>query len=228
MTDQNLITIDSDGVLSKKRKKWNAKIIIEKSREMFYEKGFDLSMRDIARELNTRASSLYRHIDNKRELWFAITTADFNEFSNRMRVIAENHQGSSLELLKKTGLYFLEFAREDFNRFNLIFLFEPPKITDQEKGQYELACNPDSISFLVFLCGKVIQEENLVNISAEELAIHVWSQVLGYSVIKSPINAYLFEKEEFKHLSSQKYDIVFLDQFIDFILAYKKKSKKEE
>ena len=223
MADQDLISINSDEKSTKKRNKWNADIIIEKSRELFYEKGFDLSMRDIARELDTRASSLYRHIDSKRELWFAITNADYMEFSNRMRLITENHQGKSIELLKKTGLFFLEFARDDFNRFNLMFLFEPPKINDQEKGKYELACNPDSISFLVFLCGKVIEEEKLENINAVELAIHVWSQILGYSVIKSPINAYLLEKEEFKHLASQQRDNKFLDQFIDFILANKKK-----
>lgn len=221
MSKYNLISTETEVKSTKKRNKWNAKIIIDKSKELFYTKGFDLSMHDIARELNTRASSLYRHFKNKRELWFAITDSDFKEFSKGMQVIAEDHKGTSIELLKKTGLFFIEFARKDFNRFNLMFLYEPPKIDDQEKGEYELACNPDTISFLAFLCEKVIDEEKLKSFNSVELAIHAWSQVLGYAVIKSPINTYIFEKEEFKHLDSNLQDKKFLDQFIDLILSDK-------
>ena len=46
----------------------NSQIIIQMAKEMYKSKGDAFTMRDIARKLDTRASSLYRHVANKREL----------------------------------------------------------------------------------------------------------------------------------------------------------------
>ena len=127
----------------KKRQRWDEETIIAKGRELYTIKGFDLSMRDLAKELNTQASSLYRHVQSKRELWFAITTNDYAEFEKGMDlIILKERNLSGLGLLKKIGLYFLEFARADFNRFKLMYLYEPSK--EEKVGPFEQACKPNS------------------------------------------------------------------------------------
>ena len=204
---------------TKKRNKWDEKTIIEKGREMFAEKGFELSMRDIAKSLDTQASSLYRHIQSKRELWFAITIKDFEEFAKGMNDIALKYPDSPKEILKETAYYFLRFAREDFNRFKLMFLYEPPK--DEKIGPYEQACKPDSLHYLVHYCDLLIKEEKLTMIKAEELAIMYYSQILGYAVIKSPINDYMLDQEILKLISKQDFDTFIVKSILEMIERFK-------
>ncbi|MHA2104727.1 MAG: TetR/AcrR family transcriptional regulator [Candidatus Hodarchaeales archaeon] len=204
----------------KKRNKWTSELIISKSKELFYEKGFDLSMHDIAKELNTRASSIYRHIESKRELWFAITIDDFKEFGKRMEQMATNHRGTGVELLEKMGIFFIDFAKKDFNRFQLMFLYEPP--TTNNPGPYEQSCNPDSITGLVNLCQQIILEEQLKNVTPEDLAIQMFSLILGYSIIVSPINDYLLHQERFKEIKNDNYKKGLVKSAIGSALVYYK------
>lgn len=208
-----------DKKVIKKRNKWDEETIIEKGRQMFSEKGFDLSMRDIAKSLDTQASSLYRHVQSKRELWFAITIKDFEEFGEGMNEIARSHFGKPVELLKKIAYYFLDFAREDFNRFKLMFLYEPPK--DEKVGPYEQACNPDSLTYLIEFCNLVIKDEKLVNIKAEELAILYYSQLLGYAIINSPINDYLLDQKSFTYIKNSDFDEFMIDAIVQNFSRYK-------
>ena len=209
------ITIGAE-TKGKKRKKWTAEIIIQKSKKMFYEKGFELSMHDIARELDTKPSSLYRHIENKRELWFAITNEDFTIFQTGIGNLIQNNSGTSVEMLKKVGKYFIDFACEDFNRFQLMFLYEPPKT--KNPGKYEQECNPDSITELVKLCNYVILENQLKEVTPEHLAMQMISIVLGFSVLLSPINEYLLEKKNFKHIRDENYINTMLNTSVDGII----------
>ena len=206
------------------RNKWTPDIIIDKSKEIFRKKGFELSMHDIARELNTRASSIYRHFESKRELWFAITLDDFDKFGKRLENVAikhfQNNERSSKDLLIKTGQEFLTFANEDFHRFQLLFLYEPPKT--ENPGPYEQQCNPDSLMNLVKICEVVIKEEELHNIEAEELAFQLFSFVLGYAILISPINDYLIEKENFHAIRTEKFKDKMFFSTVEGILSHYK------
>lgn len=149
-------------------------------------------MREIAKKLETGPSSLYRHMANKRELWFAILTDYFKEFTLEMEQLATSHQGSAIDLLLKIGHFFLQFAKEDFLRFKLMFLTEPPT-SNKEKGIYENLCNPTAFKSLIDIVQNVI-DENKLKANAILLANSVWALVLGASTITSPINDYLFDQ----------------------------------
>jgi AcrR family transcriptional regulator len=178
--------------LKDKKTKLDVEKIIETGREFYKIKGDQFSMRDIANELNTGPSSLYRHVSNKRELWFAILTKDFEEFGLEMGGIAKNHKGTSTELLFKMGEFFIEFSKKDFSRFKLMFLSEPP-ISNKEPGIFENNCNPNTFQILVDLVKNVVEENNLKNHDPLILANTLWALVLGASLITSPINDYQFD-----------------------------------
>lgn len=216
MNNQNSVGTEK---IPKKRNKWDEKTIIEKGRELFTEKGFDLSMRDIAKSLDTQASSLYRHVQSKRELWFAITIKDFEVFGDGMNEIARNHLGKPAELLKNIAYYFLRFAREDFNRFKLMFLYEPPK--DEKIGPFEQACNPESLTYLIEFCQLLIKDEQLTKISPEQLAILYYSQLLGYAIINSPINDYLLDRESFTSIKNPDFDKFMIDSILQNFARFK-------
>lgn len=205
---------------SKRKQKWDDETIIAKGRELFSEKGFDLSMRDLARALNTQASSLYRHVQSKRELWFAITTRDYDDFGKGIQEIAMQHSNQPATLLlRRIGEFFLEFARADFNRFKLMFLYEPPR--EESAGPFEQACQPDSLTSLIQVCQIIIEQEKLINITSKQLAIMVYSQILGYSIITSPINDYLLQQKEFSYINDPAFDKFILDKLMETVLAHK-------
>lgn len=201
-----------------KRNKLSYDLIISKSKKLFYEKGFNLSLHDIAKELNTRPSSIYRHFISKRDLWFALTSEDFKEFENGIQKITQNHTGPARELMKKIGIFFINFASWDFNRFRLMFLYEPPKAN--LVGPYEQECNPDSISTLIQLCDYIIKEEELHSISPPELAVHMLSIVLGYAILISPINDYLVKENIIKDIGTDSFKNKLLTSNLNSLIRY--------
>ena len=58
-------------------------------------------------------------------------------------------------------------------------------------------------------------------IKAEELAIMYYSQILGYAVIKSPINDYLLDQEILKHISKQDFDTFIVKTMLEMIERFK-------
>lgn len=220
MKEKEPISVINEKIGSKKRQHWDDETIIAKGRELFSEKGFDLSMRDLAKALHTQASSLYRHVQSKRELWFAITTKDYEDFSKGMRKVIEEHPTDpALSLLKRIGRYFLEFARADLNRFKLMFLYEPPR--EEGAGPFEQACEPDSLTGLIQVCQLIIQQEQLTKIEARELAILIYSQILGYTIISSPINDYLLQQREFEYIKEPAFDALMLDKMIEIVRQFR-------
>ena len=130
----------------------------------------------------------------------------------------QNNEGNSADLLLKLGSFFIDFAKEDFFRFQLMFLYTPPKTTDP--GPFELQCNPNSLSGLLQVCDAVIKEEQLKDISPVKLAIQMLSLVLGFSVLISPINDYLFKQKPLEDIRTKSYKKNFLESSIRTTLKY--------
>jgi AcrR family transcriptional regulator len=179
--------------IGSRRRTLDSKKIIEVARQLYLEKE-TFSMRDVAEKFDTGASSLYRHFNNKRELWFSIVTKDFELFGKEMEEqIERNHRGSYTELLIKIGHFFLEFSQRDFQRFKLMFLLEPPKKSSKTaKTHCEDNCNPVTFTRLVDLTKLVMKERNIENVDPFILANTFFALVLGAAIIISPINDYLF------------------------------------
>ena len=100
-----------------------------------------------------------------------------------------------------------------------MFLYEPPR--EEGAGPFEQACEPDSLSALIQVCQMIIEEEVLTKITAKELAILIYSQILGYTIISSPINDYLLQREEFSYIKEPTFDEVMLNKMIETIHTFK-------
>ncbi len=90
------------------------KIILEAAAKLFRDKGYSAtSMRDLAAEVNLKASSLYNHIGSKEELLIEICFANAERFLNGIKSINETSL-SSIEKLKALIALHVEIALEDF------------------------------------------------------------------------------------------------------------------
>ena len=108
-------------------------------------------MSDVAKQLGTRASTLYRHVNNKRELYFAMLTREYDLFRQRITEIMEQLQSPSpVVILKAIGSEILDMSRNNFERFSLMFLTKPPDLGSKADeihvpGPFEKACDPQRL-----------------------------------------------------------------------------------
>ena len=67
----------------------------------------------------------------------------------------------------------------------------------------------------------IIEQEKLTKILAQELAIVIYSQILGYTVITSPLNNYLLEQKELSSIKNSTFDNFMLEQMLEGIKLFK-------
>lgn len=172
--------------------------IIDHAREIFYNKENAWSMRELARNLGVTVSYLYRYVTNKRELWFAVITLEFREFSNKVKeVILDTELVNRSDSLPEKQLvnaiaYFFEFLEKNPNRFHFMFLMKPPN-AKVNNGPFEKHQNPEFMQILYKLLHEILLENQIDPDSKPLLGLHVWSHILGIATLRSPIYAYFRE-----------------------------------
>ena len=200
-------------------------LIIEHARIMFAV-DTSMSMQELARRAGlSGASSLYRYIANKRELWFAVIIKDFEGFTERMRSVVDDPSRSSyLEILKHMCETFLQLSREEFSRFKIMFLMGPPEPApknEDEKGPFEKSHQPRG--FEIFM--RVVQKGQKAGEMTDTedpfiLAGMIWAILLGAATAVSPLYGYLGESFFSKHLPGLRGDprLLFHEKAVQTIL----------
>lgn len=173
-------------------------LIIEKGRAMFTTEP-ELSMAKLAKKVGLNsASSLYRYVESKRELWFAIVINDFCNFSDELEeIISDPNMVSYKAILLEMGRFFLEFSRADFPKFKIMFLTEPPgpvPVSKSDKGPFEKSY--ETRAFMIFM--NAVQKariagEILIQEDAFTTTGIIWSFLLGAAISVSPLYTYLGE-----------------------------------
>jgi len=101
--------------------------IIDAGRELFVKKGtYGFKTRALAKKVNMTQGNIYNYVKSKRELWIAIRIEDMKNFKQRLQNIVDTHEGSYLYLFKKLMNFYLDFARNEYRRFQMMFVVPPP------------------------------------------------------------------------------------------------------
>ena len=123
--------------------------ILEAGKEIILEKGTKgFNLRTLGKKLNIPPGNIYRYVDNKRDLWIAIRFSLYDDFLVRFNKIIEEHEGSYLELFLKFSELYLEFAGENYNRFEMLFLLEAPK--SEKVGKIEQVLDQYALTRVIF------------------------------------------------------------------------------
>ena len=166
--------------------------IIAIGTKLFVKDGNKMSMRELARQMDIAVSGLYRYVQNKRELWFACITTEFEKFSKDLDEIEKQHKGSDISLLRKMGKYFLDFASKDFPLFTFMFLPTPPS-SNKKKGPYELQWSRAGFTNLTKVITRAVRSGEIKEKDPIFLSLAIWGFVLGPSIITSPLYYHFFE-----------------------------------
>lgn len=99
--------------------------ILNGARKIFLEKGYDqTSMRNIAQEINYSPGSLYFYFKDKSEIFHELHKEGFRLLLSQLKVLEK--VGDPFERLKASGRVFIQFAQENKDYYNLMFIVDEP------------------------------------------------------------------------------------------------------
>lgn len=189
---------------SKEEKENRFNEIIEVGRELFVSKGtYGFSTHALAKKLNMSQANLYTYVKSKRELWIAIRIQDFEELKRQMQKIVDDHDGSTISLLLKLGDFYLDFANEEYRRFQMMFIIPLPP-SDKEGPIEEEYRTPNPLDVVRNVLRKGMEAGEIKKWDVENLAYYLYSLYHGAISVERDIRSNLKSPEKFKNFLKEK------------------------
>ncbi len=151
------------------------KRILNGARKVFLDKGYEqTSMRNIANEINYSPGSLYFYFKDKSEIFHELHKEGFQLLLNQLKVL--DKVADPFERLKANGRVFIQFARENKDYYNLMFIVdEPTKIPDT--GGFKIA--QEAINQLSSVVKECQQKGKFKNMDTEYFTFMMLSVLHG-------------------------------------------------
>ena len=169
--------------------------ILDVGRSLFAKDGLGMSMRELATKAGFGGvSSLYRYVGNKRELWFAIVNKDVIEYNIEFeKIMLDPSLVSNQAILLKMLSQFLEYSRNDFDKFRIVFLMEPPE-SEILDGEFELVHNPKIFQNFLVVVQRGIQTNEFSGEDPILMIGVIWSMIMGAAISLSPLYDFMKDK----------------------------------
>ncbi len=151
------------------------KRILNGARKIFLEKGYEkTSMRNIAAEINYSQGSLYFYFKDKSEIFHELHKEGFRLLLNQLKVL--DKVADPFERLKAVGRIFIQFAQENKDYYNLMFIVEEP-VKEPQSGGFQIA--QEAISQLLGVVKECQQKGKFKDMDSEYLTFMFLSAVHG-------------------------------------------------
>ncbi len=161
--------------------------ILDAAEKIFFSKGIiNSSMEDIAREAELSRRTLYLYFKAKEDLQFAIAQRGAEIVNKKMREKTDNNK-KGLENLIELGRVLIQYSLEYKDYFELYIHFQSSKLNQLNVNMdyiKEFFITKSPYALLLDIVKQGIMDGSLRNdISENELAATLWSQMLGILVI---------------------------------------------
>ncbi|MBN8701884.1 MAG: TetR/AcrR family transcriptional regulator [Bacteroidetes bacterium] len=165
----------------KEREKIEMKsLILKAAQRQFLELGYDkTSIRSIAKEIEFSPATLYLYYKDKNELLYDLHTEGFKLLFARMVPLANIKD--PMQRIYKTGLAYLNFAFENPEYYELMFMMTAPMECMTDKDWKE---GDQAFGFLVSSIEECKQKGHFKKHESGSLAYLLWSNVHGLASLK--------------------------------------------
>src|SRR4030095_9800382 len=111
-------------------------LILDAARRVFLEKGYDqASIRNIAEDIEYSPGTIYLYFKDKDEIFHALHEEGFRRMLEKMQPL--EHVTDPFERLKAMGLVYLEFAKNNKDFYDLMFIMPAP-IKHEENEEWPM------------------------------------------------------------------------------------------
>jgi AcrR family transcriptional regulator len=158
-------------------------LILRTATRMFAEEGYEgTSLRSIADRIEYSAATIYRYFHDKDDLLFAVQEVAFGILLSRFeqtRSIA-----NPLERLRAVGRSYIDFALENPDYYQLMFILTGPMKLVEEHRKWELGAS--SFGYLVATVQECIAKGHIAaRHDPMLLAMSLWAQAHGLVSLKN-------------------------------------------
>ena len=151
------------------------KRILNSARKIFLEKGYEqTSMRNIANEISYSPGTLYFYFKDKSEIFHELHREGFQLLLDKLQVL--NKVADPFERLKAMGRIFIEFAQNNKDYYNLMFIVDEPA-NKSEAGGFKIA--QEAINLLASTISDCQQKGKFKDMDVEYFTFMILSAVHG-------------------------------------------------
>jgi AcrR family transcriptional regulator len=151
------------------------KRILNGARKIFLEKGYEqASMRSIANEINYSPGSIYFYFKDKSEIFQELHKEGFQLLLNQLKVL--DKVADPFERLKAEGRVFIQFAQDNKDYYNLMFIVDEPAKNTQSGG-FQIA--QEAINHLLNVVKECQEKGRFKGMDTEDLTFMILSAMHG-------------------------------------------------
>lgn len=133
-----------------------------------------LSLRAVAKQVGVTPMALYRHFENKDDLFNALMREGLSAWEARLLALAE---GAPLERIAEAFDSFLDFALNEPDRFEAAFMLAAPSAPKYPDDF--LADRSPGVALLVNEIKRAMRDKVMAGPSALEIALTLWAMAQG-------------------------------------------------
>jgi AcrR family transcriptional regulator len=155
-------------------------LILDGARKVFLEKGYnEASIRTIAEEIEYSPGTIYLYFKDKDEIFYALHEEGFRKMLEKMQPL--EHVTDPFERLKAIGRVYLEFARENKDFYDLMFIIQAPVKQEQEREKWEMGRR--TLDYLKNVLKQCKEKGHFKNQNIDYLSFMIWSAVHGMAAL---------------------------------------------
>ncbi len=169
-------------------------LILDAARSIFLEKGYEqTSIRNIAERIEYSPGTIYLYFKEKDEIFHALHEEGFRRMLEKMQPL--QHVAEPFERLKALGKVYMEFAQENKDFYDLMFIVQAP-MNMEEVEKWKMGEN--TLNFLKQIINECKATGRFKRKDTNFLSFTIWSAVHGMCalLIRDRCHAYAEENLE--------------------------------
>src|SRR5215471_13865816 len=155
-------------------------LILDAARKIFLAKGYEeASIRNIAEEIDYSPGTIYLYFKDKDEIFHALHEEGFRKLLEKMQPL--EHVNDPFERLKAIGLVYLDFARNNKDLYDLMFIMQAPVKHEEKQEKWEMGRR--TLEYLKNVLRECQKKGHFKDQDVDYLSFTVWSTVHGMAAL---------------------------------------------
>lgn len=151
-------------------------LILSAAKKLFIKEGFsNVTIRRIADEIEYSPATVYLYFKDKNSILYALQAVGFQELFGRMKVLEAIKNPA--EKLRASGRVYIDFALENPELYDLMFIMMAPMDADECEDEWKLGMS--SYEVLQKIVQQNVDEGYLKTKDAQVACFALWSMVHG-------------------------------------------------
>ncbi len=187
-----------------KEKEDMRELILDGAREVFLEKGYHhASLRSIADRINYSAGTIYLYFKDKDEIFHALHEEGFYRLLTQTEPL--RHVADPFERLKAMGRVYMQFARDNKDLYDLMFIMAAPIKHEKDQEKWEMGNR--TLGYLKEVLKDCQKKGHFKGKDVEYLSFIIWSSMHGMCALYCRGRCQAYPDHDENELMEKGYEI---------------------